>query len=187
MNKKLLGIIGIICVIAIIVIVCVVIKKQDSTQAETGAFNKMTITTKGYAIDINSKEVGHPSSGSLFSTSFDIVNKDKSSKTYFVNYAELKLASDSTFNDEIINDVAEQGEVTINGKKFNYSIGLSPSNAALYYQIPDGNGKLIITVKGGNVFDSEGNQAKTQASVDEEVLNSKELAGILNFSVSKEQ
>lgn len=185
MNKKFIEIIGILVVIIVVVGVCIFIAKHKSTQNETGVFNKTSITIKGYTIDINSKDVGHSSSKSYFNTSFDIIDKDNNKCTYYVDFVDLNLISDNTDNDGIIYDIARPKEITINGKKFEYYLDESNSNATLYYGIPDGEGQLIIKVSGGGVFDSEGNQAKMLAYVDKKVLESNELAEILKFSVHK--
>ena len=185
MNKKFFGIIGVLAVIIVVIGVYMFSTKHKSTQNETVAVNKMSITIKGYTMDINSKEVGHASSKSYFNTSFDIIDKDNNKCTYYVDFVDLNLISDNTGNDGIIDDIARPKEITINGKKFEYYLDESNWNATLYYRIPDGEGQLIIKVSGGGVFDSEGNQAKMLAYVDEKVLESDELAEILKFSVHK--
>lgn len=55
----------------------------------------------------------------------------------------------------------------------------------LYYKISEGNEELIIEVRGSLVFDSEGNDVGRTALITKKVLESKELAGILNFTVNK--
>ena len=49
----------------------------------------------------------------------------------------------------------------------------------------DKKGTLVIELRGSNIFSADGVQVKTLARINKEVLSSKELAGILNFSVNK--
>ena len=193
MNQKLIKIIVVLFIILVIVGVCIFIfnhkltpdEKSTFNEYETGSFNKMRITIKGYTIDINSKEAGHPSKDSHFETSFDIIDNNHYTNTYNVDFIDLKLDSE-TSDDGIAYDIAKPEEVTINGKEFDYYLDDFDGNATsaeLYYRIPDG--VLIIKVSGVMVFDSNGKLVKTSALVDREVLESNELAGILNFTVNK--
>ena len=50
---------------------------------------------------------------------------------------------------------------------------------------PNDNAILIIKIRGGNIFDSNNNQLKTLAIIDKEILESSELAKILEFSIKK--
>ena len=192
MNKKKIEIIVILSVIIVIFGVCIFVSKHNSKQIkvqneiedETGAFNKMSIVINGYTININSKEVGHPSHESIFSTSFNIISNHKKN-SYTVDFVDLITASDNTNNNGIVYDIAKPEVIKINGKKFDYYLDESNCSATLYYIIPDGKGSLSIKVSGGSVFDSKGNLLDTLAPVNKKVLKSKELAGILNFTVSQ--
>ncbi len=182
MNKKIGIITGVIIVIIILVVAVCIFTKSDSnkenSENETGSFSNTSFSINGYTIDIKSKEVGHPSEGTYFETSFELSSNNKS--TYFVDFVDLKDIenSDKTYN-------SAKEEVTINDKTYNYFIEEDTWNATLYYQIPKENKYLIIEVRGGDVFDSEGNQVKTLANIDKKVLNSKELAEILNYTITK--
>ena len=184
MNRKMIGIIGIIIIIFVIVGILLYNQKHNSIQNGIDGFNKKSISIKGYTININSKKVGNSSDKSYFNTSFDIKDNDKKINKYNVDFVDLELFSDSD-NDGIIYDVERPEEVTINDKKYEYYLSNYNLNATLYYRLPDGKGRLIIEVRGGNVFDSRGEQLKKLAVVDNKVLESKELAEILDFSVNK--
>ncbi len=186
MNKKSIKIIVVLFIIIIIVGVGVFILNHKLASNETETFNKISITIKGYTVNINSKEVGHPSSESYFNTSFNIIDNNQYTNTYNVDFIDLKLDSENTSDGEINYDIARPEEVTINDKKFNYYLDDSDGNATsatLSYVIPDGS--LVIKVSGVSVFDSNGKQVKTSALVDKKVLESNELAEILNFTVNK--
>ena len=58
-------------------------------------------------------------------------------------------------------------------------------NSILYYTLPDNKGCLAIKVTESHVFNADSDQVKTKASIDKELLCSKELAEIINFSVTK--
>ena len=184
MNKKVIKIIVILVIIIVIIGLFILILNHKLFSNET--YNKTSITIKGYTIDINSKEVGNPSSESYFSTSFNIIDNNNYTNTYNVDFIDLSLNSEHTSSGEVVYDIVPPEEVTINGKKFDYYLNDDIENATsatLHYIIPDG--ALVIEVSGVGVFDSNGEQVKTSALVDEKVLKSKELAGILNFTVSK--
>ncbi len=187
MNQKLIKIIVVLFVIIVVIVgVCAFIFNRESAPDETEELNKMSITIKGYTIDIASKEVGHSSSESYFSTSFNIIDDNNYTNTYNVEFVDLKLSSENTSDGSITYDIARPEEVTINGKEFNYYLDDSEeysTSATLYYIIPDGS--LTIKVYGGSVFDSNGDQLKRLAFVNKEVLESKELAEVLNFTIKK--
>lgn len=181
MNKKIILIIVVLLAIIAIAGACIFVFNTNPNQnensneiTETGAFNGTTILINGYKVNIDSKEVGHPSGESYFKTSFDMIDNNQYKSTYNVDF----LVSNSTSNNS-------SEEVTINGKKFNYQLDESKWNAILFYPIPGGNNQLVIKVTGSSVFDSNGNQAKHLATIDKEVLESNELAGIINFTVTK--
>lgn len=187
MNKKNIKIIVGIFIIIAIIGVCVFLK-HNLTEGDKGSFNKMSMTIKGYTIDINSKEAGHPSRESYFNTSFEIKDNNHNITMYDVDFIDLKLESEFTSDEGLLYDMAMHNEVKINDKKFNYYIETSDENvtsATLYYRISDG--ALIIKVSGGPVYDSSEKLVKESAPVDKNVLESKELAKILNFTVNKER
>lgn len=161
---------------------CIFISYRNYTKhLNTGSFNTLNITIDDYTIHINSKEKGHPAEESFFLTSFTIKHSDGLEYDYDVNYVDsiLNLSPTPEFN------ISEQGNITINNKEFKYYVDDSTWNSILYYTLPDKKGCLAIKVTGRNVFNADGNQVKTKASIDKEVLSSKELAGIINFSVTK--
>ena len=180
-NKKL--IIIILSVIAIIlagVSVWLLFFKGDNSSGEepaTGSFYNSKVTTNGYTIEINSTESGHPSGDSIFSTSYRIENSDETKYVYSVDYKGIELY------DNGVPTVSHEGYVTINNKKFGYY--LDNNSAELYYALPNNAGVLIIEVRGSICFDKDGNTAKFLPPVTEETLKSKELAGIINFEVTK--
>ncbi len=185
MNKKNIKIIVGIFIIIAIIGVCVFLK-HNLTEGDKGSFNKMSMTIKGYTIEINSKEAGHPSRESYFNTSFEIKDNNHNITMYDVDFIDLKLDSEYTSNNGTIYDIAKPEEVTINGKQFYYYLNDADGNATsatLYYRIPDG--ALIIKVSGGPVYDSSEKLVKESAPVNKKVLESNELAKILNFTVSK--
>lgn len=187
MNKKLAIIIGLIVIIIVAIGIYIIGKKDNlnEPEPETGSFNNMSITVKGYTININSAETGHSSENSYFQTSFNIIDSDNNKRTYNVDFVKLYLSSDEISTEDMIDDIAKPEIITINGKTFEYYLDEYNHNATLYYQIPDKNGQLMIKVSGRDIFDHEGNQLKTLAPIDKEILESSQLAGILNFSVTK--
>lgn len=76
--------------------------------------------------------------------------------------------------------------ITINGKKMYYQIERSGVEAELYYRLPDDNGTLVINVYGVNSFYAIDDYEDHPAYVDLKILESEELAGILNFKITKE-
>jgi len=144
MNKKIGIITGVIIVIIILVVAVCIFTKSDSnkenSENETGSFSNTSFSINGYTIDIKSKEVGHPSEGTYFETSFELSSNNKS--TYFVDFVDLKDIenSDKTYN-------SAKEEVTINDKTYNYFIEEDTWNATLYYQIPKE--KIKIYPSGG--------------------------------------
>ena len=182
-NKKILIIVlSILAVILLGVSIWLLISKGDSSsgdEPETGSFYNSKVTTKGYTININSTESGHPSGDSIFATAFEIKNSDKSTYVYSVNYEGIELYEGG------IPTVEYQGNVVINNKVFGYYLDNGREKATLYYELPDKKGNLIIKVTGSICFDENGNTAKCLAPVSDKVLKSKELAGIINFKVTK--
>ena len=150
---------------------------------ETGAFKTMTLEKDGIKIKINSSEPGHPEPDSLFTTFFEIEHDDGSTWEYQVEYTDIVKYEKGIVFDRVPCDTFK-----INDKSFDCIIEENEYQKHLIYWIPGGEqiACIDITIKGGDVFDKEGNQAKMQARVDEDVLKSKELAGILNFTVEEE-
>lgn len=180
--KKAIIIFIVILVIAIVTTAIILIKFHQS-DSDVGSFTQVRVYSEGYAIDITSSNSGHPDSSknSIFSSSFKVKDKtDKTENNYNVHY--LKITS----QDELNPDLDLTKKITINDKEFIYDIDeLTMWSANLYYLIPDSNDVLTIEVDGGNVYDNMGHQAKTLAMTDLSLLNSKELAGIVKFTISK--
>ena len=149
---------------------------------ETGSFNHMEVTSEGYKIDINSSKKGHPVSGSLFTTSFEIENDDETTYNYRVDYEDIHVYPEGTVLDRVPFET-----IKINDKKFDYTIEEGRTVAHLTYWIPgDDLAEVNITLRGQNCFAKDGTQIKMMAPITEEVLSSKELAGILDFTVEEE-
>ncbi len=182
MNKKLIGIVGVFLII-VIVIICILVLKYRTDANATGSFNKMSWVIDGYLVEINSENRGHPSGDSFFFTDFDIIDDENNKTYYFVDFIDdVKLSSESN---ELNDNILGIEEIEINGKKYTYDLDDTNTKATLYYQLPDGKGQFIIEVTGSQTFDSEGNLREEVPVVNREVLESKELAGILNISISK--
>ena len=197
MKKKTFGI---VVVFAVIIIICAVIifdlatkdnsKNENSNSSKniidprdeeaTGAFYDTEPVMKDYRVSIHSTEAGHPQNGSFFGTFFKIIDENDSTNYYCAEYMELVLD-----NEEKI-DLAGLKTITINGKKMYYQIENSELEAKLYYRFPDDNGTLVITVYGLNSFNSSGDFEDHLSNVNIKVLESEELAGILNFKITKE-
>ena len=184
-NKKLItSIIVFILIILVVLGLFFLIKKQKTESNETIiSSNKTEITIKGYSISIYTHHDAIPSDETYFTTSFDIIDEEKRTNTYYVDFVDLKLFSDDSNNEEIVYDFAKPEEVTISGKQFEYYLDNPAWNAELYYKLPDGKGQLFIKVRGGSVFTSEGDQLKTLALINRSVLESAELADVLNFYI----
>lgn len=160
---------------------------EMGTLPSTGSFITMKIDVKGYNLEINSKKAGHPSKDVLFATSFNMKDSNMES-SYDVYYKELHLKSDKDEKGNIIEDISKPEMININGKKFEvYGIGTldEKDTVNLYYLLPDQNGSLEIIVQGKNSFDSDGKILNKRPIVDKKVIESDELAGILNFSINK--
>ena len=147
----------------------------------TGAFNHMKVTSEGYTIDINSEEVGHPDSKSLFRTGFEIEYEDGTTETFNVSYDEVFVYG----KDAVLSTSLDQ-PITIGGKKYSYTTE-NKHETVLKYHIEDENlAYLFIKVEGMETFDKDGNDTGKTPIIDKDVLESEELAGILNFEVEKE-
>ena len=156
---------------------------DDYTEGETGAFNDMNFVIDDYTISIDSKEKGHPDVGSYFSTDITIEDDEGTESYYNIDFTDIIDSDEKPYDSDF--EVYEYGTILINGKKYKYYINNDGWNAVLCYLIPNEKKDLIIKINGSDVFDAEGNQAKHMAIIDEDVLNSEELAGVLNYSVAK--
>ena len=155
-----------------------VIKNNSKEIRETGSAKNLLITKNGFSLDIKSSKFGHPRKDSLFETSFEITDNDKNKNDYTVSYIDINADSIS---------IEYLEKITINKKEYGYYIDESISEATLYYQNSDIGCNVIIKVKGGDIFNAEGKALDTQAKVNKEVLESKELSGILNYKVNKDK
>ena len=191
--KKNGVIIGIIVAILIIIVVGTIFMNLNKTRnipntnpegGETGSFSKGSFTIDDYTINLNSAKDGHPQPNSYFSTSISIIDDEKIESNYNINFSDIidsnTMPYDSNFN------VYEEDIVSINGKDYKYYINNSAWNAILCYTIPNENKDLIIKINGGDVFSSDGVQLKHLAHIDKEFLNSKELAEVLNYTITKQ-
>ncbi len=156
-----------------------------STDGETGAFFGGSFAMDEYIVNIDSKQAGHPGPEAYYLTDISIENDEGTESDYDIYFSDI-IDSDEKPYDSNFN-VYEDGIVSINGKEYKYYIDSSGWSAILCYTIPNENKYLVIKVNGSDVFDSDGNQAKTLAVVDEDVFNSKELAEVLNFTVAKSE
>ena len=182
-KKKLLILIGIVVITAIIVAGSILIinhfrdnDKPGNSGGETGSFHEMSFESNGVLVQINSTEEGHPGDGSKFITSFTITTEEGGEENYKVEFVDIEEYT--TDLDSLI--------IKINEKEFLYNIE-DPGKefANLYYSIPNYEGRALhIKVVGTSKYDASGAQCKCLPMVDEEVLKSKELAGILNFKTT---
>lgn len=147
----------------------------------TGAFNHMKVTSEGYTIDINSEEVGHPDSESLFRTGFEIEEEDGTTKTFDVSYEKIFVYGKGS----TLPTTTDQ-PIKINGKECYYSTDKKHETKIRYHIKDENQAFLYIKVEGMNTFDKDGNDTGKTPVVDEDILESEELAGILNFEVEKE-
>ena len=185
MNKK--TIILLIIIIFIISVVFFVLKQNPSfrsTDNEVGSFSKTTINIKNYAVEINSQKKGNPGPDSYFSTSFSIKDKYGNNLDYDVSFLDIKSENENDYITSEFN-IDNQSTVKINGKGFKYYIDTDKLNALLVYEIPKETDSLIIKIAGNAVFDPNGSVSEKSAIIDKSVLESKELASILNFSITK--
>ncbi len=147
----------------------------------TGAFNHMKVISEGYTIDINSEEVGHPDSKSLFRTGFEIENEDGTTETFNVSYDKVVVYG----KDAVLSTSLDQ-PITIGGKKYSYTTE-DKHETVLKYHIEDENlAYLCIKVRGMEIFDKDGNDTGKTPIIDKDVLESEELGGILDLEVGKE-
>lgn len=179
MNKKLIIIIGILLVV--VIIAGILIFKISTGSLNVGKYSN-SVNIKGYNISIDAKKEEVPSGNEAkFRTSFTKVDGDHNKNTYYVDFKNVFEYEDGVVYDMVPPD----GTIKINGKEFNYYLDSSGWEASLYYSIPKTKGELIIEIKGGNIYAPNGSQLKTLATVNEKVLQSKELAEVLKFNVSK--
>ena len=184
MNKKITIIIGILFLIAIVTLSCIFIKNNTSLQGKTSENEGNSIKIKDYTWTFNSQNEGSTSGNSYYTIPFEIVDEENERSTYEVDFINLILKSEGK-NEEVVYDI-EAPEVTIiNSKKFYYYINDYGLTATLYYQLPDEAGLLEIEVTGRKVFNAEGEQLKMRATVNKDVIESPELAKVLDFYVSK--
>ena len=147
---------------------------------ETGAFNHMKVNSEGYTIDINSEEVGHPDSESLFRTGFEIEEEDGTTKTFDVSYEEIFVYGKGS----TLPTTTDQ-PIKINGKECYYSTDKKHETKIRYHIKDENQAYLFIKVRGMETFDKDGNDTGKTPVIDKDVLESEELAGILNFEVEK--
>ena len=147
----------------------------------TGAFNHMKVNSEGYTIDINSEEVGHPDSESLFRTGFEIEEEDGTTKTFDVSYEKIFVYGKGS----TLPTTTDQ-PIKINGKECYYSTDKKHETKIRYHIKDENQAFLYIKVEGINIFDKDGNDTGKTPVVDKDILESEELAGILNFEVEKE-
>ena len=159
--------------------------EEVEDEEETGAFNGMSVTIGDYIVNIDSEEVGHPETNSYFTTSVSTVNDEGIESYYTIKYLDIIDSNKTPYDSKF--EVFEEDTITINDEEYKYYIDRSGWNAILCYTIPGENKDLVININGGDVFASNGTQIKTMAIIDEEFLNSDELAGVLNFSIEKDE
>lgn len=188
-NNFKIGSIIAVLVIIVIGIIFISLSKTRNTPVpkpdgeETGSFNKVSFTIGDYTINLNSAESGHPEPGSYFSTSISIENNQKIESNYNIYFSDIIDSNTTPYGSDF--NVYEEGNVSVNGKEYKYYIDNSSWNAILCYTIPNENKELIIKINGSDVFNSDGVQLKHLATIDKEFLNSKELAEVLNYTITK--
>ena len=184
-KRKIYTILGIIIAILVIIVgVVVIIKvvnKPTATETPedpkpqnrvTGSFTEMSFTDKGVMVKVKSKESGHPEVESKFTASFTIETPGEGTEDYKVEY----LGVEEWHND------ATSLNIKINDKDFDYLVEKGESVADLYYNIPNYKDMYLhIRVTGTGKYDESGEQCKCMPIVDEKLLKTKELAGIVNF------
>ncbi len=185
--KKIWEIAKVVIIIVVILglLIALIIKtvnnsrSEDPTtreeQKETGAFKKAKYENNGVLVNITSTNAGHPENGSKFTTYFKIKNEDNGTENYRVDYLDVEEWQNN----------ATSLQVNINEKELIYFEGEGLSSVDMYYIIPDLENKALhIKVTGISIFDKNGQQCKCMPTIDKELLESKELAGILNFETS---
>lgn len=183
-EKKVWPIIRIVIAIVVILLllIALIIKtvnnssQQDPTNIEepkeTGTFTETSFISKGVNISIKSTEAGHPEDGTNFTANFSIKNEDGDKETYKVDYLNVEEWQEDTLS----------LTVNINKKEFIYLEEESLTTVDLYYIIPNYESMALhIKITGISIFDKNGQQCKCLPTVDKELLESKELAGIINF------
>ena len=184
-KKKIIALIGIIVVAILAIVMAIVLVNQNNKEpdkpekpdkptepAGTGSFKKSSYTSNGVSIEITSTVAGHPSGDAKFQASIDI-ESDENVDYFEISYLEVEDGLDEKAT----------STVKINGKTFFYYIkDIGLNEADLYYPIPKYQNKYLhIRVVGTESFDSQGNQCKCFPIIDKEVLQSDEIAGIINF------
>ena len=141
------------------------------------------ISIEGYDISVKSlNKESDKYANSYFTTYFEKKNYDKelnktARKTFYVSY-------DGIEKKDKISNFAFDKTVKINGKTFYYIIEGNSWNVALYYEI-SADEYLVIKVHGGRVIYSDGEECKCLATVDENILKSKEMSNSLIFKIKK--
>jgi hypothetical protein len=168
--KALIGVIIFGIIFTIFIVTWIIISISSREYKKRYLFNM-----EDYKINISSTPIQNDNRETYYTTSFEFVTENtgkKEVRTYFVDF-------DGIYKDKLPKDVKE---VKINKKTFKYTQEQSDYDADLYYQIPKTHEYILIGVSGGSVY-VNGVQLKMLAPVDEELLNSKELADVLDFDI----
>lgn len=186
MNKKIIFITIIVALIIAFFISFLIIHNKKKVYSVSGSWKNIEITKYGYTLKINSSELGHPEptrGAYIFSTKVDYEyseNNEIGKEVMIVDYINFLNSKEN----DILPNYDSMDEVKINNNNFKYSIENSQAN--LYYIVDDDICFYIRLIrkmrfnKDGNFDDSVENLVFKK-----DLLQLKELCGVLNFSISK--
>ena len=149
--------------------------KLPSNTPDTGAFNNMTTYSGDYCIDVNAINPGHPSGGSIFSTSFDWYDQENYKTDVHVNYYFYSHALSEDYNPE--------KEIIVDGKDC-YYIPESATKVLILYEADD-NAYLKVELTAINRFNMLTGDGVDMDIVLQDTLKSDEFKNAFGFKVTK--
>ncbi|MEE3343787.1 MAG: hypothetical protein VZS44_06835 [Bacilli bacterium] len=186
-KKKKVIILTFIVIVGILLLIFTINKYLLHHNIKLDEIKQFNIEMNGYSIGISSRKDVTKISSSSYETSFEIIDEDDHYRNlYKVNFANIELFDEN--KDDFIDDIERPEVLNVDGKRFEYyfnkSVGFD-NYATIYYILPDKKGRLVIEVVGTSIYTFSGEQIKTMPKVDKDVMESEELAIILNFTINQ--
>lgn len=140
--------------------------------SETTSFKNSITYIGNYKITIKSQNYGHPSNGSIFSTSTQV-----NGGVIFIDYYFYNSSIEQDYK-----NLSELKEIKIN-KKLNYIIDNDENIAILLYK-NDENSYMKIIIEGGNKDSGDSTQ---KVEITKSLLKNKKLKKEIKFEIEKEE
>ena len=178
MNKKVLLFIPIVLLIVVAGYMVFNLNNKNQTVFTIGEYQ--------FIVNVETEKIDTTDQNVNFTALLKIRNEnDKNTNVYHVAFLDFEA-------DDIVYDMqSPDGQIQLNGKTLNYwcsgEIGSCENGShevLLYYPI-DQNKSVPIKISGITIENDDGTKCKCLPIVGKDVLQSKELAKILNFKVKK--